>query len=211
VIDQSRQAIVCRLHAQRFTGVHQLLVQFENAVARAQPDTRLVRMEWLREIVVGARIHTVYQVLSRRAGGQQDHVDVRLARCRANALADFDPVEPEHHPVQDGEPRRVLRLQDVPRLQTVARHHRVVSPFRQHGAQYGMKYRIVFSRENFQPAGDRLQFFLHRAYRRETGSRERLVAALPCGRGSVTCCKYWKPVSEPRAQASGSSGFSTSP
>ena len=38
-------------------------------------------------------------------------------------------------------------------LQTVACDHGIVSPFGQHGAQHGLKDRVVFSGENFQSAG----------------------------------------------------------
>jgi len=108
-IEQTDEAVVRRLHAQRFARVNQLLLQLQNPASGAQANPKLMRVEWLGQVVIGAGVHAVDQVLTFGAGGQQNHVHVRLAGSGAGALADFDTVDTWHHPVEDGEAARRSR------------------------------------------------------------------------------------------------------
>ena len=104
-VQQPGQAVVGRLLAQRFAGLQQLLLQFQDAPSGAQPHPQFVRVEGLGEVIVGARLHALHQVLGVGSGSQQHNINVRLPAGGANPPADFHPVHPGHHPIQKRQAR----------------------------------------------------------------------------------------------------------
>ena len=68
-----------------------------------QADAELVRLERLGEIVVGAGVHAFYEITVFRPPTARERT--RTVRGHAaQPLADFDPVEAGHHPVEQRQP-----------------------------------------------------------------------------------------------------------
>ena len=168
-IVQPGKRIVSGLDPQRFARFQQRFLQIENPPSGAQPYPQFVVAERLGEVIVGARIHALHQVLRVGPRGQQHDVNVRLASRAAHPAADLHSVQPRHHPIQNRQPRRVLRLQDLPGFLPVARRYGLISPFPQNVAQHRQENRVVFGYQDPQPRtprflrtrrgfGERVQF-----------------------------------------------------
>src|SRR5581483_10820611 len=69
-------------------------------------------MERLHQVVVGARLESGDDVFAPVAAREQNQISVRAGRLLAQPPADLGSVEARHHPVEDGERRR-LRLAET--------------------------------------------------------------------------------------------------
>ena len=144
-IQQTGQAVVRGLFAERFAGFEEFFLQIENAAAGVQADAQFVSVERLRKVIIGAGVHALDQVLRFGARGEQEYIDVGFAVGAANAPADFQAIHPGHHPIQDRKTRSILGLQDAPGFGTATRDDGLIPPLGEHGLQHGLKYRIVLS------------------------------------------------------------------
>src|SRR5690606_32615452 len=65
---------------------------------RRDPEQQLAQVEWLREVVVAARLESAYPVLRIALHGQEHHG--RLHAFGADRLADLETVHLRHHHVE---------------------------------------------------------------------------------------------------------------
>src|SRR5258707_794449 len=78
---------------------------------RAQADLQFIGVERLGDVVVGARFHALDKIFSLTLGRKEKNVDVRGTASLAHLAANLDAIHLRHHPVENGQPRRVLLLQ----------------------------------------------------------------------------------------------------
>jgi hypothetical protein len=123
-VGQASQRIVVRLACQVFLQLH-------HPHRRAHPRAQFTRVKWLGDVVVGSRLQRLDNVFLLRPRREQNHVDVAVPLLRPHPAADFQPVQPGHHPVQNRQPRAGVILQQIPGLRAAARQHHLVVPFGQ--------------------------------------------------------------------------------
>ena len=146
-VPEPGERIVSGLLPQRLARFHQVGLEVQNPPPRAQPHPQFFGLERLGDVIVGARVHPLYDVLLVRARRQQQHVGVRLAVPLPQLAAQIRARHPRHHPIQNGKPRRVLALENLPRLVAIVRGHHLVAVCRQHPGQHPARYRVIVSDE----------------------------------------------------------------
>ena len=95
-----------------FLGRHELHDPFGGRHAAPQHG----RFDRLGEIVVGAGVEAGDHVFLGVAAGEHHDVGEGVIRVALHAAADVDAVHARHLPIENRQPRRVVPLQDVPRL-----------------------------------------------------------------------------------------------
>ena len=78
-----------------------LLVQVGDAPRRDEPGAQVERGDRLRQVVVGARLHALEDVLVLPERRRQHHVGVPVVAALADPPAELGAVEAGHHPVGD--------------------------------------------------------------------------------------------------------------
>ena len=131
------------LFAERLAGFEQFFLEVEDAASGVQADAQLVGIEGLGEVIVGAGVHALDQILRFGAGGEEQDVDVGFAVGTADAAADFNAIHAGHHPIQYGQAGGILGLQDSPCFGAVARDYGFVAPLGEHRTEHGLKHRVV--------------------------------------------------------------------
>jgi hypothetical protein len=86
---------------------------------RPQPSKQLGEREWLRQIVVRARVQAGDAAVDLRAGGEHQHRDAHPRR--AEPAADLEPVRTGHENVEDDGVRRRREIEPLERLLAVLR------------------------------------------------------------------------------------------
>ena len=142
------------LRAKCFPCLEKLFLQVEDAAPGAQAHPQLVRMEGLGEVIVRSGIHAFHQILGSRPRGQQQDVEVRFARDGAHAAADLNAIEAGHHPIEDRQPRSIRTFDDLPCLNSIVGHHRLVAPVAQHAADDGLEHGIILGHQDSKRRAD---------------------------------------------------------
>ncbi len=110
--------------------------------------SQLLAIQWLRKILVGARSHTLQQVLLAPKRRQEDEERVAPGRIKpADPAAELDPVHIRHHPVADDDLDPWGALEDVPGLSAVFRHQTLVPEPLDGLSEDRTRYRVVLGNE----------------------------------------------------------------
>ncbi len=126
----------------------QVVLERDHPVRHAEPRLQFAAVERLDEIVVGSAVEPGHEIFRPVLGGQQDEIRGFLPVQPADAAADFDAVDVRHHPVEDGDLRGVVPLENVPRRRAVDRDHDLVAPRRQQPRQHRAGDQIVLGNQN---------------------------------------------------------------
>src|SRR5207237_763428 len=101
------------------------------------------------DVVISPALQAGDDVLAPALGSQQNDIG-RLGAGHAPYLAaQLQPVQARHHPVKDGQPRRILLLEELPGGQAVVGRQHLVAPLRQGGLEHAAVEVIVFGNQNF--------------------------------------------------------------
>ncbi len=134
-VPELREGVVRRLMTKRRLSGQQIAVQVENTASGAEAHLELVGVEGLGDVVVGAGLQAFDEILPVAARGQQQQVGIALAirdpGVLADQPADLGAAQAGHHPVEDGELRRMVAAQDLPGGGAVAHRDHVVTPLTQ--------------------------------------------------------------------------------
>ena len=77
--------------------------------APVHPRAQFACVEWLGEIVVGARVEPAHDVFPPVLRREQDQVRGNAALLGADRAAQVDAVQSRHHPIEDGHRQRLDR------------------------------------------------------------------------------------------------------
>src|SRR6266487_3213656 len=83
------------------------------------PRRQVLHVEWLRQVVIGARLPTVQVVLLIAQRREQDEVGVRRV-VLAHSTAQLRSLDPRHEPIADDDVGALI-AKDTPRLLAIAR------------------------------------------------------------------------------------------
>src|SRR5437773_672307 len=92
-------------------------------------------IEGLDEIVVGASLKPGDHLFFVPQGSQQNEVNRRGLTTPANPATNFGTFDAGHHPIKNGQTRRIILLQHSPRLKSVIGRNYIVSPLGQSGGE----------------------------------------------------------------------------
>src|SRR5205823_2783935 len=84
--------------------------------SRSSSGATYFSLEVLHDVVVGAGTQSGDDVLRPRLRGDEDQIGLRLAAQRADLRAELEAVHPRHRPVEDRQRRRIVLLEELPRL-----------------------------------------------------------------------------------------------
>ena len=127
-VPQTGQGIVRGLEAQGFARGNQLFLQIEDAFAHAQASFEFQCVKGLGQIIVGTGLETFDDVSLLAFGGEQEKINITLARAQAGLAAHLEAIYAGHDPVQDGQTWRIFLLELLPGLRAIPSHHHLVAP-----------------------------------------------------------------------------------
>ena len=100
--------------------------------------------ERLGEIIVRPGLKPDGDIFFPRLGHQEDNVSRSGARRPARSPAHFDAVDARHHPIEDGERRRVRALEHGQRRKAVSGDDHLMPPFDECGFEHAAGDHIIF-------------------------------------------------------------------
>lgn len=127
-VEKVRERVVRGLFAQGLAGGHKFGLKVDHTAPGAKAHLEFGGVEGLCEIVVGAGVHALDEVVFEALRGEQDDVDIPVTADLPDVLADFGAGETGHHPVQNGQLRGIVAFEDVPGLSAVGRGDGFVAP-----------------------------------------------------------------------------------
>src|SRR4051812_2116110 len=119
--------------------------QRQGALADVNARLQFVGMERFGQIVVSASFQAGDEILRAAARRQQNHIERRGEIGPSNAAAQFDAVDPRHHPVDDRERWRTVTDDVIPRRAAVAGDDHVETPALEAAAQQHRRHAVVVS------------------------------------------------------------------
>ena len=125
------------------------VLERDHAQADAEACAQLLGLERLDDVVIGASLQTGYDVGRIAAAGQQDDVEAERFLRPSDAAAEFGSIDARHHPVDDGEARRIGLAEDIPRLLTVVDYHNLMSPVLEHGIEQHTGNGVIVGDQDF--------------------------------------------------------------
>ena len=127
-IGDAGEGIVGGLELQGVAGGDEFVLKMEDALADEEAGLELFGVEGLGDVIVGARLETLKDILFLGAGAEKHDVGVGLVLALAELGADFHAFHAGHHPVEDGETRRSVGSEDAPGIIAAGNGSDAVTP-----------------------------------------------------------------------------------
>src|SRR5713101_8123906 len=100
-------------------------------------------MKRLGQVIIRARFQAFYDALLGVLRGEQKDVRIGFGPVRPHFPADIDAVLPGHHPIEQGNARRVRCIQLLPGAFAILCRDNVIAPFRKESLQHPARDGLV--------------------------------------------------------------------
>src|SRR5580765_5962972 len=159
----------------------------QHAEADLHTGAKLLPLERLDDVVVGAGAQAGHDVLGPGLRGDEDEIRLGLAAQGADPRAELEAVHARHRPVEDRELRRILALEHLPRLLAARGRHDLVAPARQRRFVQASDDRLVVDDQHSHDVSSRSSrsFQVGSAKNAMTRSSSRSISATRSGLFSV--------------------------
>src|ERR1700733_9120774 len=127
VIEQVGLRVVRCFETQLVARRKQLLLQLQNAAAGPQASLQFEQIEWLGNVVVGARVKPFDDLILASFDRKQNDIEVEFLAEPANSSADLDAVHLGHDPIEHQKPRAIVLLGEVQSLGAIGGDYRLVA------------------------------------------------------------------------------------
>jgi hypothetical protein len=157
-IQDAGESIVSGGELEAFAGFEEIILEFEDAEADAETGAELACVQGLGKVIVGSGVEAANDIFFIAAAGDENEIGVGSRDALANHVADFRAIVTGHHPIEDSNARRIVRIQDFPGCFAVFGDDEGVAILSEIELKETASDRVVIGDENlhrFCPSGQR--------------------------------------------------------